>query len=136
VDLDEILLLLRSHNEPVPRPLRLPTNAEVDNAERQLAVRFHPDFRHYLLRASDVACGVLEPVTITCPESHTYLFQVAESAWTGYSVPRELLPICEDNGDFYCMNSAGEVVFWSHNGTTSEKWASLADWIGQVWLGE
>src|SRR5438067_1933106 len=119
MDLDEVLLLLRSRNEPVPRPLRLPTRAEVDDAEQRLAVRFHPDFRRYLLEVSDVSCGVLEPVTITRPESHTDLFKVVESAWVGYAVPRELLPICEDNADFYCMNTSGEVVFWSHNGFSS-----------------
>ena len=48
----------------------------------------------------------------------------------------ELLPICEDNGDYYCLNQAGEVVFWSHNGATAEKWRNLADWIKQVWIEE
>jgi hypothetical protein len=134
MDLTNALILLRAHNEPVPRPLRLPTSAEVDGAERRLDIIFHPDFRRYLLEGSDVVCGVLEPVTITRPESHTDLFKVVEMAWMGYGVPRELLPICEDNADFYCMNSSGEVVFWSHNGWSSEKWPSLADWIEQVWL--
>jgi hypothetical protein len=134
--LDEVIPILRSRNEPLPRPLRLPTRAEVDDAELQLAVRFHPDFRRFLLECSDVVCGVLEPVTIARPESHTDLFKVVEAAWTGYGVPRELIPICEDNADFYCMDAAGEVVFWSHNGLSSEKWPTVADWIVQVWLTE
>lgn len=136
MDLTDALNQLRSRNEPVPRPFRLPTANEADDAERRLGVRFHPDFRRYLLEGSAVVCGVVEPVTITCPESHTDLFKVAESAWEAYGVPRELLPICEDNADFYCMNSSGEVVFWSHNGWASEKWPSLADWIVQVWIAD
>ena len=135
MELGEALALLRSHNESVPLPLRLPTLAEVDDAERRLSVRFHPDFRRYLLECSDVICGVLEPVTITRPEAHTDLYKVVESAWSGYGVPRDLVPICENNADFYCMDSTGEVVYWSHNGTTPEKWPSLADWIEEVWLG-
>lgn len=136
MDLTNSLKRLTSQNEPVPRPLRLPTSNEADDAERRLGVTFHPDFRRYLLECSDVVYGVLEPVTITCPESHTDLFRVAEAAWEGYGVPRELLPICEDNANFYCMNSSGEVVFWSHDGRASEKWASLADWIDHVWLDD
>lgn len=136
MDLDEAFHELRRRNEPVPRPLRLPTPEEVADAERRLAVSFPPDFRRYLVEVSDVTCGVLEPVTITRPESHTDLFKVAESAWNGYGVPRELLPLCEDNADFYCMNPTGEVVFWSHNCWSSEKWPGLADWIEQVWLAD
>ena len=136
MNLDQAIAMLRSRNEPVPQPFRLPTPMEVDDAERRLSIQFHPDFRRYLLEASDVTCGTLEPVTITCPDSHTDLFKVAESAWWGYGVPRNLIPICEDNADYYCMNRAGEVVYWSHNGISPEKWHSLAEWIDHVWIGK
>jgi hypothetical protein len=132
--LDDAIRELRSCNEPVPIPLRLPTVAEVDEAERRLGVKFPSDFRRYLLEASDVVYGTIEPVTITQPHSHTDLFKVANDAWQGYGVPRDLLPICEDNADFYCINPASEVVFWSHNGGLSEKWPSLAHWVRDVWL--
>jgi hypothetical protein len=134
MNLDDAIHELRARDEPVPIPARLPTAEEVEAAERRLGVPLPADFRRYLLEASDVTYGVIEPVTITLPGSHTDLFRVAEDAWNGYGVPRDLVPICEDNADFYCMNSAGEVVFWSHNGWSSEKWPSLADWIEQVWL--
>jgi hypothetical protein len=134
--LDDALRELRSRNEPAPLPLRLPTVTEVDDAERRLGVSFPPDFRRYLLEASDVVCGTVEPVTITRPDSHTDLLKVADDAWQGYGVPRDLLPICEDNSDFYCINSANEVMFWSHNGLSSEKWPNLAHWIMDVWIAD
>jgi hypothetical protein len=134
MNLDDSIRELRSRNEPVPRPLRLPTVAEVDEFETRLGVRFPTDYRRYLLEASDVIFGTKEPITITRPDAHTDLFKVAQSAWQGYGVPRDLLPLCEDNADFYCMNSANEVVFWSHNGLSAEKWPSLAHWIEDVWL--
>jgi hypothetical protein len=136
MNLADVIQMLRTRNETVPKPPRLPTADEVDAAERRLKVRFHPDFRRFLLEASDVVYGVLEPVTITQPDSHADLFQVAETAWEESGLPRGLVPICEDNADFYCMNSSGEVVFWSHNGSSSEKWHDLAEWIEQVWLAE
>jgi hypothetical protein len=109
--LDDAIRELRCCNEPVPIPLRLPTVAEIDDAERRLGVKFPSDFRRYLLEASDVVYGTIEPVTITQPHSHTDLFKVANDAWQDYGVPRDLLPICEDNADVYCINPASEVVF-------------------------
>jgi len=47
-----------------------------------------------------------------------------------------LVPIAEDNGDYYCMNEAGEVLFWSHNGSNDEKWPNLENWIREVWRNE
>jgi len=62
--------------------------------------------------------------------------KVCKEAWEDYGVPRNLLPICENNADFYCINQAGEVVFWSHNGWSNEKWQDPASWIEEVWIGE
>src|SRR5262249_51831625 len=84
----------------------------------------------------DVVFGNFEPATITDAESHTDLFTIADEAWDEMELPKKLLPICEDNGDYYCMNAKGEVVFWSHNGSTDEKWKNLATWIEEVWIGE
>jgi hypothetical protein len=134
--LDEAIRKLRTLNEPVPKPMRLPTKEEVQAAERRLGVRFHPDYYQYLLEASDVVYGTKEPAILTSPGYFTDLFSICEAAWEKYGVPRSLLPICEDNADFYCMNEAGEVLFWSHNGRSSERWANLATWIENVWIGE
>ncbi len=136
MDLSSAFRELRKRNMTVPKPPRLPSENEVDSVEVSLGVRFHPDFRRYLLEASDVVFGIFEPVTITQPGAHTDLLEVAKDAWEGYGVPRDLLPICEDNADFYCMNECGEVVFWSHDGWSSETWLNLADWIERVWIAE
>ena len=134
MDLDEAFRLLRAKNAPIPRPMRLPTPQEVDDVEGKLGSGFHPDFRRYLIEVSDVVFGIMEPVTVTRADSHTDLLKVADVAWSRYGVPRELTPICEYNADFYCINAAGEVIFWSHNGWTETKWPNLANWIEEVWL--
>ncbi len=135
--LDEAIAELRELNEEVPKPMRLPTAAEVATAEVRLKRKFHADLRKYLLEASDVVVGAMEPVTIAPPTGHTDMVRVCEDAWEHMELPRELLPICEDNGDYYCMNEAGAVVFWSHNdGDVTEEWADLATWIEEVWIGE
>jgi hypothetical protein len=134
--LDDAINRLRELNEPVPKPARLPTEAAVAAVEASLGVRFHPDLRKYLLAASDVIYGTKEPATITDPDAHTDLATMCETAWEEMDLPRELAPFCEDNGDYFCINKRGQVVLWSADGTTDEKWPNLAAWIEEVWIGE
>ena len=62
------------------------------------------------------------------------LMQTTRAAWA-LGVPFDFLAICEDNGDYFCLD--GDTVrFWSHDGATSESWPDLATWITEVWLGE
>lgn len=136
MSLSEVIDQLRGLNEPVPKPLRLPTTDEVSATERALGIAFHPDYRRYLLEASDVVYRTLEPGTIVPGGGHTDLIPMAQAAWRDMKLPRELLPVCEDNGDYYCVTSSGEVVFWSHEGKTDERWPDLATWIREVWIGE
>lgn len=135
VTLSQALTELRRLNEPVPDPLRLPTPAEVEAAEREAGVTLPSDLRRYLLEASDIVLGALEPVTAVPRSGHTYLPHVVEGA-RSLGVPDDLVPVCEDNSDFYCLAPSGEVVFWSHDGATDERWTSLAAWIEEVWIGE
>jgi len=134
--LDQAFAELKKRNQPVPLPARLPTKEEIEDAEEILDTKFHQDFRRYLLEVSNIHFGALEPVTLRPPEAHTDLLQICESAWEEMDVPRTLIPICEDNGDYYCMNKKGQIVFWSADGATDEKWPNLATWIEQVWIGE
>ena len=133
--LTEAIAKLRELNEPVPKPLGLPSEMKVQGVQDDLEKKFHPDLKRYLMEASDVVYGTKEPVTIMDPHAHTDLFTVCQEAWE-IGVPEDLIPICEDNGDYYCMNKKGQVVFWSHDGATDEKWKDLATWIEQVWIGE
>ena len=133
--LKEAIAELRGRNQLVPKPLALPTADDVERAERTLGARFHPDYRQFLLEAGDVVYGTLEPAQVV-PDAGAYsLVTMARGAWD-LGVSRTLLPICEDNGDYYCMDPTGRIVFWSHDGATSESWPNLAAWIEVVWLGQ
>jgi hypothetical protein len=136
MNLAEVLVELRELNEPVPKPFRLPTATEVDRAENTLGTKFPDDYRQYLLESSDVVFGALEPAVVIPDAGHLSLVEVAESAWSEMELPRDLLPFCEDNGDYYCFAADGRVKFWSHNGTTEESWPDLATWIKEVWIEE
>ena len=117
-------------------PFRAPTDAEIDTAEKRLKFRFHPDYREFLKSGGDVGEAALEAAVILPGSGHLDLFEIAETAWGDMEVPRDLLPFIEDNGDYYCLTKTGEVKFWSHNGTTEEKWATFGDWYQQVCVEE
>ncbi len=131
----DTIAALRSRNESAPLPLRLPTVTDVDAAERQLGIAFHSDYRRYLLEASDVVVGTVEPLVLMAPDSHIDLLSTVRNAWE-FGVPRDLLPICGDNGNWFCMRSDGAIVYWDHNGANQEEWCDLSAWIQDVWLGD
>lgn len=126
---------LRSLNEPTPQPLRLPTEAEVSIAEQNLKIQFPPDYRYFLIHASDVVFGIIEPAIVIPDAGHLDLVKMVESAWEA-GVPKNYLPFCEDNADFYCFKPAGQIIFWSHNGENQDSWSDLAHWIQEVWIDE
>ena len=134
MELSKVISELRKLNQPVPWPSRLPTEGEVRAAEDQLGVSFHNDYRRFLLEVSDVVYGTHEPAMVTPDAGHRDLIQMAEAAWDEDGVPPNLLPFCFDNGNYFCLNEAGEVVYWDHNGPTDERWANLAAWMKQVWI--
>lgn len=134
MNLDDVLAELKSLNQLVPIPRRLPTTEEVNCVERRLGVRFHPDYRKYLLEASNVVYGTTEPNVVVPSGTHMDLIKHAEAAWDDPRLSKDLVSICYDNGDHFCINVKGEIEFWPHDGTSDEKWADLATWIKRVWI--
>jgi len=131
--MEEILDLLREHNVSVPVPLDLPDEDQLVVIEEELLLPIPRDVRTYLLEASDVVYGTLEPVTAADPNSHTHLPEVTAVAWS-LGVPHYLLPICEDKGSYYCADPEGEIVLWKDGELTDETWQSIWQWVRDVWL--
>ncbi len=133
--MNEVVEMLRELNQPVALPLELPDHEDLVDVEEQILIGIPTDFRNYLLQASDVIYGYYEPVTAADPGSHTYLPEVASYAWS-IGVPRELIPLCEFRGDYYCVNEMGEVVLWSQGRITQGDWPTVWHWIKSVWLAD
>lgn len=132
-DIDEVLDLLRENNQSVPVPLELPDHEQLVEIEEEILLPIPRDMRQFLLEASDIICGSLEPVTAADPNSHTYLPEVTSHAWE-MGVPRYLIVLCEDNGNYYCVEPDGEVVFWRDGELTGESWPSVWHWARDIWL--
>ncbi|MBD8566382.1 SMI1/KNR4 family protein [Oxalobacteraceae sp. CFBP 8763] len=113
-------------------PFRLPTDEEINSAEARLGVVFHADYRAFLKSGGDVANAIFDAAVVLPGSGYCDLFEIAQYAWENAGVPRDLVPFVQDNGDYFCISSAGEVSYWSHNGATSERWPSLSNWFQQV----
>ena len=133
--MEEVIEQLRELNEPVPVPLELPDEELLVEIEEQLLISLPFELREFLLKVSDVVYGRLEPVTVTDPQSHTYLPEVAAVAWD-LGVPRDLVPLCQDGRDYYLVDGEGEVLLWSgdEEELTDESWDSVWHWARDVWL--
>jgi hypothetical protein len=131
--MEDVIDLLREKSEAVPVPLDLPEDDQLVRIEEELLLPIPREMRRFLLEVSDVVYGRLEPVTAADPNSHTYLPEVTAFAWS-IGVPRHLMPLCEDDGDYYCVDPDGEVVLWRNGELTDETWQSVWDWAEDVWL--
>ena len=129
----DIIEQLQEMSETVPIPLELPTFDQLVMAEEEILMPFPGELKQYLLYASDVIYGSLEPVTVSDPNSHTFLPEVTAYAWS-IGLSRGYVPICQQGNNFYCIDQEGQVLLWNENGTESEYWESLWDWVEQVWM--
>lgn len=108
----ELIEQLQEMSEQVPVPLELPSFDQLLDVEEAILIPLPADLKEYLLNASDVIVGSLEPVTVADPHSHTYLSEVAAYAWS-IGLPREMIPICQNGDNFYCIDQEGQVHYWA-----------------------
>ncbi len=135
--IEEAIKLLREHHEEPPKPMCLPTEDEVRQAEIDLEFVFPDQFRQFHLAASNVVVGILEPgVVFIDVLPYINLRSIAQNGW-GLGVPREQLPFCEDNGNYFCITHDGRVTYWDHDGASEYgSTSSFAEWIMNIWIGE
>lgn len=135
--LDDAFAALAAAAQQVPKPLRLPTPEELSAAERDLGLPFHADYRRFQREASNIVCNVLEP-GLVLPGLSPYrdLRRIARNGWAA-GVPKDTLPFCSDNGNYYIIDGSGRVTFWDHDdGSESGQNLSLAEWIVEEWIGD
>lgn len=133
--MEEVLEKLKALAEKVPSPLTLPDEDELVTIEEQLLLPIPSDFRQYLLIASDVVYGHVEPAIVTDSGAHNYLPEMAAIAWS-YGLPRYLLPFCETTKGYYCIDPDGLILLWEDGKFSDKQWDNLWQWIAEVWLQE
>lgn len=131
--MEEVIDSLRERHQAVPVPLELPDDDQLVLVEEELLLPLPRELRTFLLEASDLVVGSLEPVTAADPGSHTYLPEVAARAWDA-GLPRYLAPLCETARGAYAVEPEGEVVYWCDGKLSEDTWPSVWHWAHDVWL--
>lgn len=133
--MEDVIEQLREANEPVPVALELPDEDLLVEIQELLLIHIPDDMKAFLLTVSDVIYGSLEPVTVTDPQSRTYLPEVAANAWD-VGMPREYVPLCQDGDNYYAVEEDGTVLLWDgdEEAVTDETWDSVWTWARDVWL--
>lgn len=132
--MERVIEALREANQAGHFGLELPDEDMLVEIEEAILLPLPGDLRTYLLEASDVVIGHLEPVTAADPRSHTYLPEMTSVAWS-VGLPREYIPVCEYDGGYACIGQDGKVLFWANGDMQGEEWDDLWDWCEEVWLG-
>lgn len=114
----------------------LPDDYLMDSYEKELGVKFSDEHRRFLKEVSNIFYGTKDPLSVTERRAFRGELAAATAEARKLGVPHDWLPICEDNGDYYCITPSGEIRFWSLDGLTEESWPNLAAWIEQVWIEE
>lgn len=134
-NLQEVIEQINRADDPKGRNQPLPDDALIEKYEHATGVLFSEDYKMFLKSVSNAFVGFMSPFTLSqgLSERNGDLVVGVNNA-RKVGVPNNWLPICEDNGDYYCLAPDGSVRFWDHNGASDEKWPDLATWAREVWL--
>ncbi|WP_413208509.1 SMI1/KNR4 family protein [Rhodospirillum sp. A1_3_36] len=134
--LNSILRELKSVRLNLSTPQYLPSDELIDEYESEIGIVFPEDYRSFLKEASDSMLNGKDALRLTPNRSHPRELSVALMDARQIGLPKDWLPICEDNGNYFCLTPDQKIRFWDHNGSSDESWPDLATWIKDVWIDE
>ncbi len=114
----------------------LPDDELISEYEAEVGFLFSEEYKYFLKQASNIFFGTKDPLVVTHGRTDRSELSNAIGEGRGMGIPHDWLPICEDNGDYYCIMPNGEIRFWSGNGVANESWPDLATWVKGVWIAE
>ncbi|MBB4575707.1 SMI1/KNR4 family protein [Rhizobium lentis] len=121
-DINDVIAELKALAITTPKTPPLPNDVLLDQYEADIGFTFPEDYRKFLKEASNVFVGTLEPLIVTDTRNARGELSIALIEARRVGLPHDLLPICEDNGDYYCFAPDQSIRLWDHNGLSSEKW--------------
>ena len=112
--------------------ITLPTDDEISEAQEKLGFTFSIEYIQFLKSGYDLGDIPLEALEIVNPPTYANIYTALNDARKHWNLPKNLIPICEDNSDYYCLSESGEVIFFSHDGGTGEKWENVSIWRNKM----
>lgn len=135
ITIEEAIDEVNLADDPNTRNQPLPDKSLIKKYEEKTGLMFSAEYKKFLEFISNAFVGYLSPFTLNEQLENKYgdlLWGISEGQKLG--LPDDWVPICEDNGDYYCISPDGVIRFWDHNGSTDESWPDLATWVKDVWL--
>lgn len=128
--IDEILELSGGERNNIP----LPDDTLITQYEKDIGFVFSEDYKTVLKQIGNIFYGTIDLLSVTRDKQyHGELSHVLDDA-REQGLPKDWLPICEDNGSYYCLDMNGHVRYWTIDGYSDDEWPDLASWIKQVWI--
>lgn len=112
----------------------LPDDALIAEYEKGIGFSFSADYKKLLQEVGNIYYGPIELLSVTRDKKFYGELSVAINDAASVGVPESWLPICEDNGSYYCLDQQGCVRYWSGDGSSEEHWPNLAAWVKDVWI--
>lgn len=125
-------LITASGNERSNIPL--PDDQLIAQYEKDVGFSFSSDYRKLLQEAGNIYYGAIELLSVTKDKSFYGELATAINDAVKIGVPESWLPICEDNGSYYCLDEKGCVRYWTGDGKSDDHWPNLASWVKDVWI--
>jgi hypothetical protein len=133
--LDDLFDEIDGLDAPEKRKLPLPNDELIERYEAVTGILFPKDYQYFLKRVSNAFIGYLYPLILNNEMGGVHgelLTELRQARKAG--LPLDWLPICEDNGNYYCLVPNGSIRYWSHDGRSDDSWIDLATWVRQVWM--
>lgn len=126
--MEQAIALLLAHGDACATRLPPPGDAVLNDIARESGLPLPDDYRTLVQRAGNISLTreLLQPRAGRGGRLNL-LSAIAEARASG--VPAEWLPICRDNGDYYCLLPDGSVRLWSHDAMFEGEWSDLPDWV-------
>lgn len=132
--MDEIIKRLQEVAITQTVLIDIPDEDQLVEIEEELLLPIPREFKNFLIQASHLIVGSLEPVTVTDPNAHTHLPEVTAEAWQE-GLPREFIVVCKITDGYYCISQEGEIQLWqNHEVVTDLHWDDIWNWVEEVWL--
>lgn len=114
--------------------LPLPDDELISQYEKNIGFNFSDDYKKVIKEVGNVFFGTIDLLSLTKDKKYSgELEQVLNDART-QGLPEDWLPICEDNGSYYCITPTGRIRYWTLDGHSEDSWPDLACWIKEVWI--
>ena len=132
--LDKVINELKSLSSGDYLNIELPTDTLLACYEEDIGFIFPEDYKKVLKEVSNVFYGTIELASVTNNKEYYRELSLVLNDAREQGLPKNWLPICEDNSSYYCLLPTNEIRYWTTDGYSDEMWPNLADWIKQVWI--